>query len=162
MSVFGNGIIMWKPGLDFCQEHGHLLVHLGNVHIDSLSKNRHKSIAAWLMSAIMANTRSLLAARLFNHCLAHCTPDMAILLIAETSQWFGKWAKPVLCSADDSANWPITGSDCGCQPWPIGMRVVNFLLEDPAKHFPHFKIKRHFDRQSKTRFTFYHENNISF
>ena len=33
------------------------------------------------MSAIMANTRSLLAARLFNHCLAHCTPDMAILLI---------------------------------------------------------------------------------
>ena len=32
----------------------------------------------------------------------------------------------------------------------------------PAKHFPHFKIKYHFDRQSKTWFTFYHENQYFF
>ena len=35
---------MWKPGLDFRQEHGHLLVHLGNVHIDSLSKKESAQI----------------------------------------------------------------------------------------------------------------------
>lgn len=51
------------------------------VSSDSLSKNLQRSIAAWLMSAIIPSIRIFSAVILSSHCLAHSMPAVAILLM---------------------------------------------------------------------------------